>query len=476
LAISATVPGTEQVAEHQMSILDRLQELLDETLNCTGLPGAVVAVLADGRLHEAASGVINTHTAVPCTPDSLFMFGSVTKAVTATMALTLIEKGLLDRDGRVRDIVPEFRPAGDADAISIAQLMTHSSGLIGSIFEDTGQNADTLARQVQLISAAPVFHAPGQYLSYCNSGYVLLGRAIEMATGQSWNAAVRSITADTLGIDSIVNTAGQALRFSTAVGHVIDPETSNWVPIADPFANPGHAPAGSTMAGRARDLVHLASGYLDARFLSESMVGEAWSVQVPALVPGALRGWGLGWMIFDWGGQKVVGHDGSTAGTKSYLRVVPDKGLAIAILVNAQAGFVVYDAIMGALFDELVGAWEASASDMELASVADIQPCVGTYADSHLRIEVSIDGEAASGAIMPNSSNPIHRPVLMTYPVVPCGENKFYTTGQAVIFYPPAKHLDTKLVRVSQLATTSDGDTFLCNGANIYRKLEDEPG
>jgi hypothetical protein len=112
---------------------------------------------------------------------------------------------------------------------------------------------------------------------------------------------------------------------------------------------------------------------------------------------------------------------------------------------------------------------------MEEVPVSEIRECEGTYADSHLRIQVSIDGEAASGAIMPNSSNPIHRPVLMTYPAVPCGRNKFYATGQAVIFYPPASHLDTKLVRVSQLATTSYGDSFLCNGANIYRKLSDPP-
>ncbi len=457
-----------------MGVLDQLQSVLNQSLERTGLPGAAVAVSADGVLYEAASGVVNTRTAVPCTPDSLFMFGSVTKTVTSTMVLRLIQQGALSLDRLARECIPEFKIADQryADGVDVRQLLTHTSGLVGSVFTDTGRNPDALSKQIDLIVAAPPYHAPGRYLSYCNSGYMMLGRAIEVATGKTWDGAVQAMAAEALGVDSIVTRPEQALRFSAAVGHVIDPKSGQWVPIPEPFAIPGHGPAGSTMAGRARDLARLAARYLDANVLSASTVEQAWSMQAPALAPGGLQGWGLGWMIFDWNGRKVVGHDGSTAGTKSFLRVVPDKNLAVAVLINSQAGLPVYEDVVGAIFRELVGVWEHTVEDMPKAPVSAVADCVGTFADSHLRIEVSIDGDGVKGAIMPNATNPIHRPVLMSYPGIPCGPNAFYSTGQAVIFYPPAKHLDTRLVRVSKLVRTEHGETFLCSGASIYRALE----
>jgi CubicO group peptidase (beta-lactamase class C family) len=454
-----------------MSVLDRLTPLLQQSLDRHGLPGASLAVFADNRLYEVAAGVVNTLTGAPSTPDSLFMYGSATKTVTATMALRLIDEGRLSLDDLVSARVPEFQPVDKALAdIRIRDLLTHSSGLVGSIFVDTGCNADAIAKQIPLINAQPRYHAPGALLAYCNSGYVLLGRAIELATELSWEQAVQAVAAPLNA--TIVTRPEQALRFNTAIGHVIDPTTRRWVPIPAPFAMAGHAPAGSTMAGRARDLVLLARGYLDGSLLRADTVNGAWRVHAPALAPGELLGWGLGWSVYDLDGRRIIGHDGSTAGTKAYLRVAPEQRVIVALLVNAQAGLPVYEDVVGEIFRELIGAWEKTADAMPTAPLSDIKDCVGAYSEGGVRMEISIDDGQAKVTLRPNASNPIHRTALMTYPVHPCGPNAFYTTGAAAVLYPPAGDLGVKLARVSRLVSTEDGE-FLCSGPIICRRLTD---
>src|SRR5690606_2383579 len=77
-------------------------------------------------------------------------------------------------------------------------------------------------------------------------------------------------------------------------------------------------------------------------------------VDVPEL---ALMGghWGLGWSLFDWEGGPVIGHDGGTIGQAAFLRVVPEKGVAVAILTNGGTPFELYTAIMTRALGDLAG-------------------------------------------------------------------------------------------------------------------------
>jgi CubicO group peptidase (beta-lactamase class C family) len=76
------------------------------------VPGASVAVLVDGEVHELASGVLHMGTGVDATPDSVYMLGSVAKVYTATLAMQLVDEGKLDLDRPVVEILPEFATAG----------------------------------------------------------------------------------------------------------------------------------------------------------------------------------------------------------------------------------------------------------------------------------------------------------------------------------------------------------------------------
>src|SRR5487761_1369744 len=74
-----------------------------------------------------------------------------------------------------------------ADQVTVAHLLTHTSGIDGDIFTDTGRGDDCLARYVGLLDRASSAFPPGSAYSYCNSGWVLLGRMIEVLDGRSWD-------------------------------------------------------------------------------------------------------------------------------------------------------------------------------------------------------------------------------------------------------------------------------------------------
>src|ERR1700754_4668194 len=88
--------------------LKRWQDRLDELRAAHHVPGATLAVLVDGEIHELASGVLHRGTGVEVTTDSVFLSGSIAKVYTATLVMRLIDEGRLSLETRVADVLPEF--------------------------------------------------------------------------------------------------------------------------------------------------------------------------------------------------------------------------------------------------------------------------------------------------------------------------------------------------------------------------------
>ena len=104
------VPGAAETEEHCMSTLRDIEAWIDDRLPVLasehGVPGAAVAVLADGEMIDAATGVLSLATGVEATPDSVFQIGSITKLWTATLVMQLVDEGRLDLDQPVRRYLP----------------------------------------------------------------------------------------------------------------------------------------------------------------------------------------------------------------------------------------------------------------------------------------------------------------------------------------------------------------------------------
>jgi CubicO group peptidase (beta-lactamase class C family) len=198
------------------------RERFEELRRAHAVPGASLAVLADGRVQAVATGVLNTVTGVEATTDSLFQIGSITKVYTATAVMQLVEQGLTTLDTPVVEIVPEFRVA-DAEVtarVNLRHLLAHTSGINGDPTIDAGRGDDCLARFVEGCAGVTQCHPLGDRFSYCNAGYSILGRVIERLTGKVWDVALRELVLDPAGLDHSWTLPEDVLRFRAAMGHL----------------------------------------------------------------------------------------------------------------------------------------------------------------------------------------------------------------------------------------------------------------
>lgn len=382
---------------------DRLPSLIAEHQ----VPGAAVAVSVGGDVTDVAAGVLSRSTRVEATVDSVFQVGSITKVWTATLIMQLADEGKLDIDAPVRRYLPDFRLADEAAAaaITVRQLLSHTAGFEGDIFPDAGTGDDCVEKYVAALATVPQLFAPGEMFSYSNAGFCVLGRVIEVLRGKPYEQCLREQIIAPLGLTHVAIGAQQAIMFRAAVGHIRPDADAEPVPAPVWSLARSNAPAGSMLTMRPRDLLafaHMhASGGLGGdgtRVLGAASVKAMQQPQVEAPAPGFAgfigRFYGLGWGIFDWPGGTVLGHDGGTIGQAAFLRVVPDRDLAIALLTNGGAAFAVYTEICSHLLRELAGIeLPASPAPPERPPRIDATRYVGSYASGVVRLTVWQDEE-----------------------------------------------------------------------------------
>jgi CubicO group peptidase (beta-lactamase class C family) len=360
----------------------RWQARFDELRAAHHVPGASLAVLAGGDLHELAGGVLHRGTGVRVTTDSLFLSGSIAKVYTATLVMQLVDAGLLDLDATVVSVLPEFAtPDPEATrAITIRQLLSHTGGLTCDFTFDSGRGDDCLATYVKAAGQVALDCPPGTAISYSSLGYVVLGRVVEVLTGQTWDQALKDRLLTPLELGHSVTLPEEALRFQVAM-----PRSAG--------------PYGRVIVS-AGDLARFAQMHLDGGrgVLSADAVAamrrrevdspDKWTVDAD--------GWGLGWTLYDWNGVFGYGHDGAAIGQYSYLRVVPHAGVAVALLTNGGGARRLYAELFRELLDELAGVRMPDPfGPAAEPPVVDMARLVGDYRREGVVVTVAQDDDGA---------------------------------------------------------------------------------
>jgi len=368
------------------------------------VPGAAIGVYSGGEVFDFASGVLSHATGVEATADSVFQVGSITKTWTATLVLQLADEGLLDLDATVVTYLPDFDLA-DSDAakkMTVRQLLCHKAGFEGDIFTDTGNNDDCVEKYVATLRDDPQLFAPDEMFSYNNAGFCVLGRIIEVLRGKPFDQALREHLFTPLGLTHAATDANSAILYRAAVGHLPNPQDPDGQPVPAPMWSlvKSNAPAGAMLAMRPRDLLAFAAMHLNGgkaadgtQVLSAASAAAMQEKQV-TVPPLGLMGthWGLGWELFDFPTGFVFGHDGGTIGQSAFLRIVPGKNVAIALLTNGgnpiAVYFEVYRHLLKVLADIDLPANPVPPANPERTDAAKY---LGTYANSMGKTEIAQD-------------------------------------------------------------------------------------
>jgi len=367
-----------------------------------GVPGASLAILADGEVADTAYGVLNRRTGVEATADSLFQIGSITKVWTATLVMQLVDEGLLDLDKPIVTYLPTFQVADPevTRTVTTRHLLAHTSGIDGDLFLDTGRGDDCIERYVAACATLGQNHPLGATMSYCNSGYTILGRLIEVLRGSTWDTVLRERLFAPLGLTTAGTLPEEALLHRAAAGHITPPGKELMVaPVWGIFRSAG--PAGLIHATARETLtfaqMHLANGVASdgTRILSEQSARAMREPQVAVPDTWTLGShWGLGWILMTWSDQSVYGHDGATIGQGAFLRIVPGKGVAVCLLTNgghARDLFGdLYNEILGELADVQFPARLEPPAD---PPTVDLTPYVGRYARQSVEMTLTSAGD-----------------------------------------------------------------------------------
>ncbi|GAB3928682.1 hypothetical protein GCM10029976_026940 [Kribbella albertanoniae] len=389
----------------------RLRELAE----AAAVPGAVLGIWADGETTITPYGVLNVATGVETTADSLFHLGSISKAWTATMIVQLADEGRFDLDDTVVKVLPE---APIDPRITVRHLLTHTSGIDGDVFTDTGRGDDCIERYVALLADVELLFDPGTAYSYCNAGFVLLGRIIEVLDERSWDESLRARVIQPLGLEKTVTLPEEAILHRAAVGH-LDTDGSrvrNW-------QLPRSLGAAGLIASTAADVLTFAVEHLSHY---ESMREPQ---HLPVDGTGGFTDLGLAWRLYDWGGRRLFGHDGSTISQLAYLRVDPEARLAVCLLTNSGNGDTLFASVATEVFTHYVGVAPPVQAEPVEGLVDDRH--VGRYeragvrfdvtrADDHLVLEYRATGDRRAVAERPDVT-------FHAYPADPADGNHFVT-------------------------------------------------
>ena len=312
-------------------VVERVRAFAEADLASKGLPGMQIALVAPGRASATLGvGLADLDGRVAATPDQLFQIGSISKSITVMALFGLVERGRLDLNANVQDLLPEVPLP--AEPITVAQLIEHSSGLPNTV----GESLFPRVPGGRFWTGFP----PGSRYSYCNTGYLLLGHIVARTSGLPFDVTLSALVLEPLGMTSARPVIRLADRPAFATGHSRLREDIPWLPHAPltearwmDFTN-----AAGSVAATAADMVRYLEFTLKlgrgqgAPLFSDSLAERFRSSTIDRDTPGERYGHGLVHTSVD--DRPVLRHTGGMIGFSSAFTADPAAGVAVYASVN----------------------------------------------------------------------------------------------------------------------------------------------
>ncbi|MDB5073734.1 MAG: beta-lactamase [Candidatus Eremiobacteraeota bacterium] len=336
--------------------------------------GATIAIVAGGKMvYTRAYGLRDAEKSLPADTGTHYEIGSITKQFTAAATLQLKEAGKVDLDAPVATYLPKVPHAGE---ITIRQLLTHTSGMPEFVntpgFETLAGTPVTFDQLIARVANKPLDFKPGTRWSYSSTGYIILGRIIEVVTGQSWedyvkqNLFVRAGMIDSATIAQENQLADMARGYEYANGKTVPskPIDESWASSAGGIV--------TTVADLQKWNQALSSGRIISAAGYQSLTTPV------RLANGSSIGYGFGMKVDTFEGQPRIWHDGNTLGFDGSNQFFPNQGVRIIVLTNAVDGGS--DEIVSRVYNDLFPAIAAAAIKSDEQEVKAVTARVEAFA------------------------------------------------------------------------------------------------
>ncbi|MBI3414061.1 MAG: serine hydrolase [Verrucomicrobia bacterium] len=309
------------------------------------LPALSVALIDDQRIVWAKGfGFADPTNRVPASAETIHRVGSVSKLFTDIAVMQLVEQGKLDLDAPITRYLPEFQPRNPfGKPITLRQLMSHRAGLVreppvGNYFDPT---EPSLGQTIASLNSTELVYAPESRTKYSNAGIAVVGCVLERLSGKPFAAYLKEAVLAPLGMSdsSFEPTPAITSRLARAYMWTVDGRT-----FEAPRFQLGISPAGS-MYTTVNDLGRFVSALFadgqgsGGRVLQKATLEQMWTPQFAA--PGTKTGFGIGFNVSEFEGQRYVGHNGAIYGFATHLAALPEQKLGAVVVTTMDFANIV---------------------------------------------------------------------------------------------------------------------------------------
>ena len=300
------------------------------------VPSISVAVAKDGKiLWEESFGWGGGEKRIEATPHTMYSMASISKPITTTGVMTLVQAGKVDLNKPINDYLGNVKlraRVGDAKDATVLRVANHTSGLptyYQFFYADEPYSRpsmdETILRYGNLVTA------PGETYEYSNLGYGVLDYVISRTSGMSYAEFMRKEVFVPLGMTRTSVDIGPGLEPFTATRYGTD-----GLPI--PFYDFDH-PGASAVFSSAHDLVRFGMFHLKAHLPDQKpILSDASIDEMHKRTSGTPeRGYGVGFATARQNNYDIVSHSGGMGGVHTQMQLFPSEKLAIVVLANSAA-------------------------------------------------------------------------------------------------------------------------------------------
>lgn len=313
-------------------------------------PAMSAAVAVDGKIIWAgAVGWENIEKKIPVTERTQFRIGSTSKAVTATLLAKLFQEGKVELDKSIAHYYPNL-PNPEWKKITLRQLASHSSGLpdyldnYGDLWGmyylfKLDKRYTSVSESLEVFDDNSLLFEPGSQFHYTSFNTVLQSVVLEAVAGDAFLNTMRDRVFNPLGMNS-TGAEYELSQLNSLAGFYWNndgkyPAFRTWQKV-----DLSHRLAGGGFISTPSDMVRLGSAWLDDNFITPATRQLFWLPQ--QLTDGSTnpQNYALGWRWANYEDKQGrvfnANHGGVSRGSQSWLMVIPERNMAVAVMINAN--------------------------------------------------------------------------------------------------------------------------------------------
>lgn len=339
-----------------------LARFIDAEMRAKGIPGLSIALVNENRIvWSQGFGSEDSEQKIPVTAETRYSFGSISKPLTGLLALQLARDKIVDLDAPVSKYLPEFKPRNKfKTAITLRQLLAHTSGLVreapeGGFFSDGSTSREQMLKS---LNATEIQFEPGTQFKYSQAGIAVVGAALENAAGKSFNALAKSRIFDPLSMSGSAFEIADHPKYRIAKGN-------GWTRYGKTFPWPlidykAMRPTGGLVSSVADFGKLIPALYFDSpakKIFDPVDLQTAYTLQFPNVVSD--RKYGVGFLLTDFQGRKLVSHGGAINGYACDFAVLPNERMGVVVCCNLDSVNVCTSRIAEAALGQLLAIRES---------------------------------------------------------------------------------------------------------------------